>query len=56
MSETTYDIEAKILHILGNFKGGVITADEALKRIKAVYEEKAIKEFEMAVKDLSIKF
>lgn len=33
------ELEQKLLHILGNLKGGVITADEALQKIEQAYAE-----------------
>ena len=36
-------LEQKLLHILGNLKGGVITADEALQKIEQAYAEQWIK-------------
>jgi ABC-type Mn2+/Zn2+ transport system ATPase subunit len=37
------ELEQKLLHILGNLKGGVITADEALQKIEQAYAEQWIK-------------
>jgi len=44
-------LKQKLLHILGNLKGGVITADEALQKIEQAYAEKAEKDFNTLMKE-----